>query len=62
MAARKTKTYTVATPVFGVNPRENPDGAILAKVLPNGAKVKAVSEVDGWVETEHGWIRATYLK
>lgn len=62
MAAKKEKTYTVATPVFGVSLRENPDGKILNHIIQNGEKVKEISNADGWVEVEGGWIRAKYLK
>ncbi len=62
MAARKAKTYTVETPVYGVSLREEPDGKVLKQVLPNGTKVKEITSVDGWVEVDGGWIRAKYLK
>lgn len=62
MATAKAKTYTVETPVYGVNLREGPEGKVLDKVLPNGEKVKALSEADGWVEVDGGWVRRKYLK
>lgn len=62
MAAKKVKTHTVHTPVFGVNLREEPNGKILDKILPNGTEVKQKSAVDGWVEVEGGWINAAYLR
>lgn len=62
MATAKAKTYTVDTTVYGVSLREEPEGRILEKVLPNGTKVNAVSEADGWVEVDGGWIRSKYLK
>lgn len=62
MATAKEKTYTVSTHVFGVSLRDEPNGKILDKVIPNGRRVKAVSEVDGWVEVPGGWVRSKYLK
>lgn len=62
MAAAKAKTYTVSTSVFGVALREEPEGKILDRVIPNGEKVKALSEKDGWVEVDGGFIRKEFLK
>ena len=61
MATAK-KTYIVETPVYGVSLREEPEGKILDTVLPNGEKVKVVSEANGWVNVDGGWIRREYLK
>jgi hypothetical protein len=45
-----------------VSLREKPDGKILNHIIQNGEKVKEISNADGWVEVEGGWIRAKYLK
>lgn len=62
MARKKAKVYTVSTNVYGVSLRESPDGKILDKIIPNGEKVAEITQTDGWVEVDGGWIRKQHLK
>ncbi len=63
MAARKTaKQYTVSTPVYGANIRQEPDGKILPTVLQNGTTVEVSEMRNGWAKVDGGWLRAIYLK
>lgn len=62
MARKKAKVYTVSTNVFGVSLREAPGGKVLDKIIPNGETVAEISQQDGWIEVDGGWIRKEFLK